>query len=55
MMGDGVIDLKSFRAMINAAGYFGPEEVEIFSATDWWTRPGEEVVLTVVERFNTVC
>jgi len=55
MMGDGVIDLKAFRAMINAAGYHGPEEVEFFSTNNWWKRPGEEVVQTVVERFNTVC
>ena len=42
-------------ALINAAGYCGPEEVEILSRDDWWTRPGEEIVRTVIERFNTVC
>jgi len=55
MMGDGVIDLRHFRALIEAAGYHGPQEVEIFSRDNWWKRPGDEVVRTVVERFNTVC
>lgn len=55
MMGDGVIDLQGYRAMVEAAGYAGPQEVEIFSRDDWWTRPVDEVVRTCVERFNTVC
>jgi sugar phosphate isomerase/epimerase len=55
MMGDGVIDLKGIRAAIEAAGYQGPQEVEIFSRDDWWKRPGDEVLRTVVERFNQVC
>jgi sugar phosphate isomerase/epimerase len=55
MMGDGVIDLKGIRAMIEAAGYHGPQEVEIFSRDNWWKRPGDEVVRTCVERFETVC
>jgi sugar phosphate isomerase/epimerase len=55
MMGDGVIDLKGFRAMIEAAGYQGPQEVEIFSAGDWWKRPGEEVLKTCIERYNKFC
>ncbi|CAH1648319.1 Sugar phosphate isomerases/epimerase [Hyphomicrobiales bacterium] len=55
MMGDGVIDLKGIRAMIEAAGFHGHQEVEIFSAENWWKRPGEEVLATCVERFRTVC
>jgi len=55
MMGDGVIDLKAIRAMIEDAGYHGPQEVEIFSTENWWKRPGDEVVKTCVERFETVC
>ena len=34
---------------------YGPQEVEIFSAADWWKRPGDEVLRTCVERFNRVC
>lgn len=55
MMGDGVIDLKAIRAMIEAAGYNGPQEVEIFSRDNWWKRSGDEVVRTCVERFESVC
>jgi sugar phosphate isomerase/epimerase len=55
MMGDGVIDLMGIRAMIEAAGYHGPQEVEIFSRDNWWKRPGDEIVRTCVERFETVC
>jgi sugar phosphate isomerase/epimerase len=55
MMGDGVIDLVALRGLINAAGFTGPEEVEIFSAENWWKRPPDEVVGTVVERFETAC
>ena len=38
MMGDGVIELKAMRADIEAAGYAGAVEVEIFSAQNWWKR-----------------
>jgi len=55
MMGDGVIDLVGFRRMIEAAGFFGPQEVEIFSAENWWKRPGDEVLKTCIERFRAVC
>lgn len=55
MMGDGVIDLKAIRAMIEAAGYTGPQEVEIFSRDNWWKRPGDEVVKTCVERYRALC
>jgi sugar phosphate isomerase/epimerase len=55
MMGDGVIDFRGFRRMIEDAGFHGPQEVEIFSAQDWWKRPGDEVLQTCIERFNQVC
>jgi sugar phosphate isomerase/epimerase len=55
MMGDGVIDLKAIRAMIEAAGYSGPQEVEIFSRDNWWKRSGDEVVATCLERFGNCC
>jgi sugar phosphate isomerase/epimerase len=55
MMGDGVIDFPRIRDWIDAAGYSGLQEVEIFSAADWWQRPGDEVLRTCVERFNAVC
>lgn len=55
MMGDGIIDLKHIRSVIEASGFSGPQEVEIFSAENWWKKPGTEVLSTCVERFLTVC
>ncbi|MPZ58068.1 MAG: TIM barrel protein [Rhizobiales bacterium] len=55
MMGDGVIDLSGFRRMIEAAGFFGPQEVEIFSAENWWKRPGDEVLRTCIARYEACC
>jgi len=54
MMGDGVIDLRKIRAWMEAAGYAGFSEVEIFSARNWWQRPGDEVLATCIERHRTV-
>ena len=53
MMGDGVIDLPRIRALVEKAGYRGYTEVEIFSANDWWKRPGDEVLRTCIERYNS--
>ena len=55
MMGDGVIDLPAIRRMVEAGGFSGPQEVEIFSAENWWKKPGDDVLVTCVERFRTVC
>lgn len=55
MMGDGVADLHGLRAAVEAAGYRGPCEVEIFSAQNWWKRDPAEVLDIVTERFRTVC
>jgi sugar phosphate isomerase/epimerase len=55
MMGDGVVDLPGLRRMVEAAGFHGYQEVEIFSAENWWKRPGDEVIRTCIERYNTVC
>jgi sugar phosphate isomerase/epimerase len=55
MMGDGVIDLKRIHALVRQAGYIGLQEVEIFSAENWWKRPGDEVLRTCIERFNAAC
>jgi sugar phosphate isomerase/epimerase len=54
MMGDGVIDFPGIRRMIEAAGYRGIQEVEIFSDA-WWARPGDEVLATALQRFKTLC
>ena len=52
MMGDGVIDLPHLRSLVDKAGYRGYIEVEIFSASDWWKRPGDEVLRICIERFE---
>jgi len=54
MPGDGVIDLKSIRAMVEATGYNGPIDVEIFSAQDWWKREPSEVLRVCLERHQSV-
>ena len=54
MMGDGVIDLRAIRALVEAAGYRGHCEVEILSANNWWTRDPDEVVRICIERHQTV-
>ena len=53
MMGDGVIDIPAIRRMVEAAGYAGHREVEIFSARNWWKRDADEVVRTIKERYQT--
>ena len=52
MMGDGVIDIPRIRAWVEAAGYRGFNEVEIFSARNWWTRDPDEVVDTCIARYR---
>jgi sugar phosphate isomerase/epimerase len=52
MMGDGVIDLPLIRSWVEAAGYSGFQEVEIFSDLDWWKRDPDEVLRTCKERIS---
>lgn len=54
MMGDGVVELRKIRGWVEAAGFAGFSEVEIFSALDWWQRPGEETLATCIERHRSV-
>jgi sugar phosphate isomerase/epimerase len=51
MMGDGIIELGKIRGWIEAAGYSGFHEVEIFSERDWWQRDPDEVLRTMQERY----
>ncbi len=53
MMGDGIIDIKGIRQQVEAAGFLGLNEVEIFSAENWWKRDADEVLATMVERGKT--
>jgi sugar phosphate isomerase/epimerase len=54
MMGEGVIELKAIRANIEAAGYAGAVEVEIFSAQNWWKRDMTETLAVCRERLMSV-
>jgi sugar phosphate isomerase/epimerase len=54
MPGDGVIDLRAIRAMVEATGYSGPIDIEIFSAENWWKRDPSEVLRICLERHQTV-
>jgi len=50
MMGDGVIELRRMRRMIDAAGYDGPIEAEVFNPAIW-ALPGEEALEMVCRRY----
>ncbi len=54
MMGDGLIDLPHLRGLVEATGYDGLIEVEIFSRDNWWKRDPDEVLRIVAERYRTV-
>jgi sugar phosphate isomerase/epimerase len=54
MPGDGVIDLRHIRAMVEATGYSGHCDVEIFSTMDWWKREPDEVLRICMERHRSV-
>ncbi len=53
MMGDGVIEIARMREAVEAAGYAGAIEVEIFNQA-LWDSPGDEVMERMVERYLTV-
>jgi sugar phosphate isomerase/epimerase len=53
MMGDGVIELPRIRGWVEAAGFAGYSEVEIFSAENWWKRPPDEVLATCIARHRS--
>lgn len=50
--GQGPIDHRHLRTCVEAAGYDGPIEVEIFNA-DLWARPGAEVLEEVIASYRT--
>ncbi|AYQ29949.1 MULTISPECIES: sugar phosphate isomerase/epimerase [unclassified Polaromonas] len=53
MMGDGVIDIPKIRRWMEAQGFAGYSEVEIFSSANWWQRDGGEVLDTCMARHRT--
>jgi sugar phosphate isomerase/epimerase len=51
LMGDGVIDNRKLRLLVEQAGYAGPIEVEIFNRALWDADP-DEALAQVIERFE---
>lgn len=51
MMGDGVIEIPRLREAVEAAGYHGPIEVEIFNQ-QLWNQPTDEILRRVAQRFR---
>lgn len=51
MMGDGVIDFGAVTALVDAAGYRGDIEVEIFNEAVWAT-DGATVITTMKQRYR---
>ena len=54
MMGDGVIDIPRIRHWMEAQGFAGYSEVEIFSTANWWQRDHGDVLDTCIQRHRTV-
>ena len=55
MMGDGVIDIRAARQAVEALGYQGAHEVEIFSERHWWKEDPDRVLETCKERHLHHC
>ena len=53
MMGDGMIDIKALRSAVEAQGFAGYSEIEIFS-NDWWAKPMDDVLQTCIARHRSV-
>jgi sugar phosphate isomerase/epimerase len=49
-MGDGIVDFRRLRGMVEQAGYDGPVEIEIISS-ELQRRPGDEVLALAAERY----
>jgi sugar phosphate isomerase/epimerase len=50
MMGDGVIDIPKIRQWVEAQGFAGYSEVEIFSKNNWWQKDMAQVLDVCIER-----
>jgi sugar phosphate isomerase/epimerase len=52
MMGDGVINIPMIRGWMEAQGYNGFSEVEIFSSGNWWQCDAETTLDVCIERHH---
>ncbi|MES2633921.1 MAG: sugar phosphate isomerase/epimerase family protein [Pseudomonadota bacterium] len=53
MMGDGVIDIARIRGWVEAQGFEGYGEVEIFSTGNWWQKDYLQTLDTCIERHRS--
>ncbi len=51
MPGDGLINNRQIRLWLEATGFNGAVEVEIFSKRNWWRKPADEVVSVIRQRY----
>lgn len=49
--GEGCVELRRFRQAVDAAGYAGPVEVEVFNA-ELWSRPGRQVLAEAIDGYR---
>ncbi|MFF8903543.1 sugar phosphate isomerase/epimerase family protein [Streptomyces olivaceoviridis] len=49
-LGDGAVDMREWKRRVEAAGYTGPIEVELFNER-LWARDGREVLAETAQRF----
>lgn len=54
LMGEGCIDLKGIRAMVEATGFEGFNEVEVFSER-WWARDQDEFLGEIKKAYLDFC
>ncbi|MFH8450485.1 sugar phosphate isomerase/epimerase family protein [Streptomyces fungicidicus] len=50
-IGDGAVDMREWQGHVEAAGYTGPIEVELFN-DELWARDGREVLAETARRFT---
>lgn len=51
MLGDGCVELRRFRDAVDATGYTGPIEVEIFNE-ELWAMPGPSALALALSRYE---
>lgn len=49
--GEGCVQLRRFRQAVDAAGYRGPVEVEVFNA-ELWSRPGRQILAGTIDAYR---
>ncbi|WP_435871566.1 sugar phosphate isomerase/epimerase family protein [Micromonospora humida] len=49
--GEGCVELRRLREAVDAAGYTGPVEVEVFQAA-LWSRPGPDILAATIDAYR---